>query len=605
MNDPVYKFRDALAQAELVVGDIIADGEIHRCGTVGKEQGSDGAYLLHLDNKPSGWWKNHRTGDSGTWTYSNGSCWHPRQQDILKNKLALEASEKKEQIGQRHTEAMQKAEYILSVSAPAKNNNPYLKKKSILSYGEIRGGKSDSLILPVKDVSGKLLGLQFIFKDGKKRFLRGSKTSGGFFVIPAHKKANGDLYIAEGYATGATIHAATNATVLVAFNAGNLISVARLAREKYPERMIIICADDDREVEGNPGISKATEAAKAIKAKLAVPSFNDPTGRTDINDLHLAEGIEAVRACLTKATAPKRDVKEVEPPTPVPFDELPPPVEPNIVPEPLQTICREVSNAIQVPFELALANALGGVAVAVQRKIKVLAWPGYAEPLCIYILCPLPPGERKSSTVKEFKRPLLEWQMTQGRELSESIRSAESERKTREKVIEQKRNAAGKIKSPEGLKEAIKEISEMEKTIPTLPVASRLLADDFTPEALVPLMELHEQRIGVLEAEGGLFDILAGLYSKGVPNLDAVLKCWSGEACQIDRRSREPVFLNDPHLTMVISPQPEVVLGLTRKPGFRGRGLLGRFLFLWPKSLLGERVVRSGPGKLDHSLRWT
>ncbi len=68
-------------------------------------------------------------------------------------------------------------------------------------------------------------------------------------------------------------------------------------------------------------------------------------------------------------------------------------------------------------------------------------------------------------------------------------------------------------------------------------------------------MAAHGQRIAMLEAEGGFIDTLAGRYSSGVPNLDAVLKAWSGEAVRIDRRHAEPILLDDPTLTLILSVQ--------------------------------------------------
>lgn len=445
--------------------------------------------------------------------------------------------------------------------------------------------------------------MQFIKGNGKKRFLADGRTTGGTFQIPAANANACALYIVEGYATGASVHMATGAAVLVAFNTGNLLQAAKMARKIDPERSIIICADDDRQTKGNPGLTKATEAARSINAHLAIPRFTNPEGNTDFNDLHAVEGLDAVKACLAEATSACQAIEQ-EMPAPIPFANEPPPIDPDIVPEPLRGICQHVADAIQVPFELALANAFGCLAVATQRKIKVLVWPGYSEPLSIYILCPLPPGERKSSTVNEFKRPLMEWQTAKAKELTKAIRAIDSERKTLERVIEQKRAMAAKSAGSDDLQNTIEEIIALEDSMPELPTAPRLLADDFTPEALAPLIARHEQRIGVLEAEGGLFDILGGRYSKGVPNLDAVLKFWSGESCQIDRRSREPIFLDDPHLTMVISPQPELVQGLASKPGFRGRGLLGRFLYFLPKSLMGSRTVKPRPLLGNISENW-
>ena len=275
---------------------------------------------------------------------------------------------------------------------------------------------------------------------------------------------------------------------------------------------------------------------------------------------------------------------------PVHFDEATPPaIEPEIVPGILRTFPLAVAEEIQVPFELALINALGTVAVAAQRKFTVVVKPGYTEPLNIYALCPLPPGERKSNTVKACKAPLVEWEAAKHREMRDDIRDAESERKTLEKAIEAKRTKAGQAASAEARREIVDEVKAMERELPDVPIAPRLLTDDFTPEALAETMAKHDENIGLLEAEGGIFDTLGGRYSNGVPNLDAVLKFHSGESCRIDRKGRESIFLHSPLLTMVISPQPEIVQGLASKPGFRGRGLIGRFLYVMPESILGYR----------------
>jgi hypothetical protein len=284
------------------------------------------------------------------------------------------------------------------------------------------------------------------------------------------------------------------------------------------------------------------------------------------------------------------DVQAVEACTPIPFDSLtPPPIPPESVPGILREFCPALAEAVQVPFELTLCNVLGALAVAVQRKLILKIRDGYFESLNIYALCPLPPGERKSATVEACKRPLVEWQAAKRQEVQESIRDAESERKSLEKAIEAKRAKIAQASTEEARWGLIEEVKRMERSLPEVPAVPRLLADDFTPEAAAVLMAQHEQRIGVLEAEGGIFDTLAGRYSNGVPNLDAVLKFWSGESCQIDRKGRESLWLDNPHLTMVISPQPDVVKGLAGLPGFRGRGLLGRFLYFIPESRLGNR----------------
>lgn len=132
----------------------------------------------------------------------------------------------------------------------------------------------------------------------------------------------------------------------------------------------------------------------------------------------------------------------------------------------------------------------------------------------------------------------------------------------------------------------------------------RLLVDDATPEALAVVMASQQQRIAMLEAEGGLFDTLSGRYSNGVPNLDVVLKAWNGESVRIDRRHAESILLDNPTLTLILTAQPDVLAGMAHTPSFRGRGLVGRLLFLLPPSRVGLRQVETFPVPEGLRLRW-
>lgn len=586
MSAALDSFRQVVETAGLRPDNIQADGALHRCGTDGKPQGRDGAYLLHLDEPASGWWQNFRTGEADTWTAKEERTLSPAERQALQARIEVDRRVRQEEEAKRHAEAADKARRILT-DARECTAHPYLESKGVKPCPGLKIGTDGRLVVPVLGEDGKSVSLQFIAEDGGKLFLAGGRTRGGYFAI---KGAAGPLYIAEGLATGLSIHEATGQTVLCAFNAGNLEHVAAHARKTYPERELMLCADDDHATDGNPGLSKATAAALAVGASLAVPSFNESTGRTDFNDLHQAEGLDAVRAQLAGASKP---VAVAEAPIePVSFEALNvPDVDPALLPPILGEFCGAVAEGLQVPFELVLINALACVAVAGQRKFKVQVRPDYTEPVNIYALAALPPGERKSATAEACKRPLIDWETEAQEEARESIRNTLSERKTLEKAIEAKRAKAGNAKTAEDRRALIDEIKALEEELPEVPATPRLLIDDVTPEAIPAFMERQQERAGIIEAEGGLFDILAGRYSKGVPNLDAVLKLWSGEAVHVDRRSGQNIVLHDPALTICLSPQPEVVRGLADKPGFRGRGLLGRFLFLLPKSRVGSREV--------------
>lgn len=171
--------------------------------------------------------------------------------------------------------------------------HPYLERKAVMAHGLRLEG--DMLLIPLRDSAGTLMSLQTIAADGTKRFVPGGRTRGCYHAIG---RPAGRLVVAEGYATGATIHEDTGQAVAVAFNAGNLLPVAQALRGKYPGMELVIAADDDWQTDGNPGLTAARKAAQEVGALLAVPDF---TGLdrgpkdSDFNDLrHLAQKEAAV-----------------------------------------------------------------------------------------------------------------------------------------------------------------------------------------------------------------------------------------------------------------------------------------------------------------------
>jgi hypothetical protein len=131
----------------------------------------------------------------------------------------------------------------------------------------------------------------------------------------------------------------------------------------------------------------------------------------------------------------------------------------------------------------------------------------------------------------------------------------------------------------------IQDLVERLATDPQLqvPTAPRLLVDDVTTEKLAALMADNNGRIGVLSAEGGIFQTIAGRYKdKGTESLDLYLKGHSGDDMPIDRIGRPTKHLHAPALTMAVAVQPDVLAGLAAHPSFRGLGLLARFDYACP-----------------------
>lgn len=262
-------FKQAMATAGLFThGDIIADGQLHRINIQGdRPKSKNGWYILFLDGTPSGAFGSWKTGIKRTWCAKAKS--ELSQAEIFEHQRRMKAAQQAREAQESDIKraASERAIAIWQSSIAAPDDHPYLLKKGVKSFG-IRASKHE-LVIPVFDKMGTLHSLQFIDPYGQKRFLKGGKKKGCYFLIG---KAQDVICIAEGYATSASIHEATGYAVATAFDVGNLESVAIEIRAKFPTFKIIICADNDEENPSNPGLNKARAAAKAVKGFLAYPS---------------------------------------------------------------------------------------------------------------------------------------------------------------------------------------------------------------------------------------------------------------------------------------------------------------------------------------------
>lgn len=133
--------------------------------------------------------------------------------------------------------------------------------------------KRGELLLPLMDIEKRIWNIQIIKNTGTKMFLKHGKKSGCFHFIGKASESE-TLAIAEGYATAASIHMATKWPCIVAWDAGNLPVVAKLFKEKLPQKQFVICADNDINTKDNAGVTKAKEAAEAISGLVAIPDFS-------------------------------------------------------------------------------------------------------------------------------------------------------------------------------------------------------------------------------------------------------------------------------------------------------------------------------------------
>ncbi len=216
-----------------------------------------------------------------------------------------------------------KAAAILKAATEVRAEHPYLERKrvapvatlreidataaaAILGYAPQSGGEPLTgrlLAVPVKR-GDSLATLELIDGNGRKAALagRGSKA-GGFWSterLPRGDGAGCTLLIGEGVATALSASRASGHPAIAALSCGNLPAVAQAMRSRYPRAELVILADL-----GN-GQAKAEQAARAVRAALALPEFPpDAAGKpTDFNDMACTVGANAVARVIRAAVAP-------------------------------------------------------------------------------------------------------------------------------------------------------------------------------------------------------------------------------------------------------------------------------------------------------------
>ena len=320
---PQEEFGAACRNHGLIIeGEPVMDGEWHRVPVQGdKGRDTAGSYRGYLDGRPSGTITNFKGAGTVKWV-AVGRALTPEKREELKAEAKQVKAERAAEREQGTMEASRKDYGIWNNRSWArKKTSPYLKEKDVYAHDVKHDGKG-GVIVPARDVDGKLRSLQFIAAGGTKRMMPGGMKTGCMHALDPKKelgsapeKLAGAIVVAEGYATAASVHEAVKRPVVCAFDAHNLKPVAEALRSKYPEAKIVIAADDDRAKGHAVGLQKAAEAAKAVGGEFVLPRFTEAEkakGLTDYNDLARSRGKEAVREELAPYLGKELEKQAVE-----------------------------------------------------------------------------------------------------------------------------------------------------------------------------------------------------------------------------------------------------------------------------------------------------
>ena len=255
------------------------------------------------------------------------------------------------------------------------------------------------------------------------------------------------------------------------------------------------------------------------------------------------------------------------------------------------------AHATQTPLSLAGMLVLSVVAAVVAGKAELEIRTGWKEPLNIYTVTVLPSGSRKTTVFRHATAPIYQFEKELQSRLAPEVARSQSEFKLLQQTCRHLRAKAAK-EDEAAEKEELKRL--LDKAVLKLsrnqllhsPV---LVVDDCSPEKLANLLAQQGGRLALLSAEGDIFELMSGRYSMGQPNFGVFLKGHSGDTLRVDRINRPTDEVASPALTVGLTIQPDVLHSLTQKPGFRGRGLLARFLYSVPQSNIGTRLVGAAP----------
>ncbi len=269
---PEAQLIDAIRAAGMEPPDEVhLDGKIHRfrSGTKGSPGHGDkpGWYLVFGDGIPAGRFGCWRAGLEVTFRADIGrKLTQPEEMANAKRLVEAKALRDAEIQRQREVAAVT-VESIWTSAQAASPEHPYLQRKGIQTHGARITGDG-RLVVPLYDADGSISSLQYIDHDGGKLYHPGGQTGGKFWMLGTMDE-QGTLYVAEGFATAATIHETTNRPVVIAYSASNLVPVTGTLREMYgATQELVIVADNDK---SGVGQRYAEQACAKHGARMVMP----------------------------------------------------------------------------------------------------------------------------------------------------------------------------------------------------------------------------------------------------------------------------------------------------------------------------------------------
>ncbi|MCK9328163.1 MAG: AAA family ATPase, partial [Bacteroidales bacterium] len=271
-DSPEVQLRVAMAQLDLDPPSIVLDGQLHRFA-VGNSKDA-GWYVAYGDGVPAGMFGNWKTGEAITFRADVGRKLTAAEEMAHARRVAELRRKREKETEKKHKVAADSAEYIWSTCGLASDNHPYLQKKGVKAHG-IRVTGDGRLIAPLYNKDGNIQSLQYIDGDSNKRYHPKGDPKGCFYILGNIEEFD-TVYVAEGYATSATIYEVTKNPTAIAYSSSNIPATVDIIKENWPNIHVTIVADLD---DNNVGVKYAEKAALKHGADVVVSPV-----KSDVND---------------------------------------------------------------------------------------------------------------------------------------------------------------------------------------------------------------------------------------------------------------------------------------------------------------------------------
>ena len=231
----------------------------------------------------------------------------------------------------------------------------------------------------------------------------------------------------------------------------------------------------------------------------------------------------------------------------------------DVFPAKLQDMVLALARQENYSIEYTMASLIAGASTAIGNSVNIRIRGGWISSPILYMILVGRPGMGKTPPLDFAFRPIRKLD-------AKAIKQFKADMEYYNSILE---NQKGK--------------KDENSSLPPKPILKRTIISDFTPEALIRVLDDNSRGIVVYVDEiMGMFNAV-NQYNKG-QLIEQLLTAFSGKPLDVSRCSMPiPIHVERPFINIVGTMQTTRVHELVDK-GYKDNGLLDRIIFVYPSS---------------------